>query len=388
MGTLFWTSLVACGSAPTLPPPPPPAPAPIEQRVETPQPPAAAATPPEPEPAPEPAVTIPPSVDPSTLPEYARPLATLGGELQAAGLAWLARSRPSPREGATGTSARDHNGTIVCLEPEAAETRCVAIDVEASGAPVSDSAARAQLFVEGGYLIVRFDASGAAITRRHHTTANREEDGPTPRPIDPPAWLDALRGLEVVKFTDRLVARARDYVTFCELESYACTPPIAVEALSDDAVVVDAEFWDDMWHVGYLEEVQEGDVFRSVNGSVFVAMDQPGPRVVFSLITDFEQRSRVALERDDIDVIEVHHWGTTLSDKRCISIGEPSHSRTIELAGGGERQARSRLRRAPNTIAGTSGPSAPESTDLRGDWIVREGVGLVRTRSCDDLLEQ
>lgn len=381
---LFWGScLLACGSSPAVPAAPAAEHESVEPTAEEPVADAPIVDAPVAE-AP-PAVTIPPSVDPSMLPEYARVLATLGGELQAAGVAWITRARPEPADSAFGTAARHRNGTIVCTEERPDAPRCVLLRIEATGAPVPTSADRAQLFVEGGYVILQFDSRGDASTRRHYTAENREEDGPTPRPIEPPAWLDTVRDLEIVKFTDRLAARARDYVTFCELESYECTPPISVDALTDDVVLLEAEFWGDLWHVGYFDEAQEGDVFHAINGSVFVAVDPP--RVVYTLVTDFEQRSRVALERDDIEVISIHHWGATLVEGRCITIGEPVHSRTIELASGGERPGRSRLRRAPDTIPGTSGPPNPESTDLRGDWIVREGVGLVRTRSCDELLE-
>ena len=245
---------------------------------------------------------------------------------------------------------------------------------------------------------VPLDGSAPRASRRAERVP-RAEATPLPPPAhrEPPAWLDALRGLEIVSSTGTIAATDDGWLTVCRRdERLECTPPAAIEPLRRERVVLTdvLHMFGEVCSVGFQwtlvgEQGDESGALQAFTaetgqGDLFVRAAE-SLTLLATVVTAMDRRAPSSDERGAFDVVEMESFDSDLTTETCLQAGRPTGVRRRESAGGDERQLGAiAFARAPDELPAT-GVSDPLAIGMEGAWTVLPEGGLRRrARRCPE----
>jgi hypothetical protein len=344
------------------------------------------------------AVPIAPALPAGPMPPR---FATLAATLSAAGVTRLFRVDDvfGPlRQGGDRVSAivaADASGTWLCVS-RSFDTRCVVV---ASGAVSvhqphdhADAVSVAYLGEDRFWVTTELPASGAPTASRRAERAPIAEATPLPAPAmrEPPSWLAALEGLEIVSGYRTLAAAAGGWLTVCDVDDGAvtCPPPVSLDPLRREHLTLSETtlMFGETHSVGFEWWARDDDAGReeSGQGSVFVHV---GDAVALraTVINAMDVRVPSTEERGAIDVVEMECFDADMMTETCLQSGPPSGERRREDEDGDERPLGSvTFQRAPDEIPAT-GIGDPLAISIEGAWTILPDGGLRRrTRRCPE----
>lgn len=352
------------------------------------------------EPAPADATALPPVS--GALPSMPAPpaLATLASTLTAAGVERLFRVddvfaavRDESELRVSAIAVVDASGTWLCANREGRATRCVIISTSSVSIHqphgTLGEVAVSYLDDERFWIAVELPESGPPIASRRAEHAPASEMTPLPAPAmrEPPAWLAALDGLEIVSGYRSLAAADDGWLTICSTEhGITCLPAAPIEPLRRERLALSetTQMFGETHSVGFEWWARDGERQESGQGSVFVRAED-ALVLQATVINALDRRAPAAHGRGAFDVVEMECFDADMISESCLRSGPPTAVRRREDADGDEHPLGSiTFQRAPDTLPAT-GIADPLAVSLEGAWNMLPNGGLRRrSRPCPE----